>query len=103
MMVRKYCFSFSTLFSLSAISIQQLESLGSTVSGSGLFSGTVSIDKTVGNNTAFLILYEHSLAVAPPPTILVESPSGQKYNTYKPDPKGNSLTLDIPGTAEVCV
>ncbi|XP_067086271.1 calcium-activated chloride channel regulator 3A-1-like [Osmerus mordax] len=74
----------------------QLESLGFTVSGSGLFSGTVSIDKTIGNYTAFLILYEHS----PPPTILVESPSGQKYNTFKTDPQGNSLTLNIPGTAE---
>ncbi|XP_062308633.1 calcium-activated chloride channel regulator 3A-1-like isoform X1 [Osmerus eperlanus] len=74
----------------------QLESLGFTVSGSGLFSGTVSIDKTIGNNTAFLILYEHN----PPPTILVESPSGQKYNTFKPDPQGKSLTLNIPGTAE---
>ncbi|XP_062308216.1 calcium-activated chloride channel regulator 3A-1-like [Osmerus eperlanus] len=74
----------------------QLESLGFTVSGSGLFSGTVSVDKTIGNYTAFLILYEHS----PPPTILVESPSGQKYNTFKPDPQGNSLTLNIPGTAE---
>ena len=67
--------------------------------GSGLFSGTVSIDKTVGKDTAFLILYEDS----PPISIVVESPSGQKYNTFKPDPKGNSLTLDIPGTAEVCV
>ncbi|XP_062308636.1 calcium-activated chloride channel regulator 3A-1-like [Osmerus eperlanus] len=74
----------------------QLESLGFTVSGSGLFSGTVSIDKTIGNNTAFLILYKHS----PPLTILVESPSGQKYNTFKPDPQGKSLTLNIPGTAE---
>ncbi|XP_062308217.1 calcium-activated chloride channel regulator 3A-1-like [Osmerus eperlanus] len=74
----------------------QLESLGFTVSGSGLFSGTVSIDKTIGNNTAFLILYEHN----PPPTILVESPSGQKYNTFKPDTPGNSFTLNIPGTAE---
>ena len=69
------------------------------MSGSGLFSGTVSIDKTIGNNTAFLILYERS----PPLSIVVESPSGQKHNTFKPDPEGNSLTLNIPGTAEVCV
>ncbi|XP_046905682.1 calcium-activated chloride channel regulator 4-like isoform X2 [Hypomesus transpacificus] len=74
----------------------QLESLGFPVSGSGLFSGTVSIDKTIGNNTAFLILYEQK----PPPTILVESPSGQQFVTFKPDPLGNSLTLNIPGTAE---
>ncbi|XP_067086441.1 calcium-activated chloride channel regulator 3A-1-like [Osmerus mordax] len=74
----------------------QLESLGFTVSGSGLFSETVSIDKTVGNNTSFLILYEHS----PPPTILVESPSGQTNYTFKHDLHGRSLTLNIPGTAE---
>ncbi|XP_046905997.1 calcium-activated chloride channel regulator 4-like [Hypomesus transpacificus] len=30
----------------------------------------------------------------------VESPSGQIYNTFKPDPQGKSLTLNIPGTAE---
>ncbi|XP_067086439.1 calcium-activated chloride channel regulator 3A-1-like [Osmerus mordax] len=74
----------------------QLESLGSTVSGSGLFSGTVSIDKTIGNNTAFVILYE----LSPPLIVLIESPSGNKYNTFTPDPKGKSLTLNIPGTAE---
>lgn len=66
----------------------------------GWFNGSVSIDRTIGNKTSFLVIYERS-----PPDILVLSPYTRTYDTshFKHDAPAKTLTLDIEGTAEVCL
>uniref|UniRef100_A0A4W5RCX7 VWFA domain-containing protein n=1 Tax=Hucho hucho TaxID=62062 RepID=A0A4W5RCX7_9TELE len=73
----------------------QLESTGLNMIG--WFNGSVSIDRTIGNNTSFLVIYERS-----PPDILVLSPFTRTYDTshFKHDAPAKTLTLDIEGTAE---
>uniref|UniRef100_A0A8C8HG37 VWFA domain-containing protein n=1 Tax=Oncorhynchus tshawytscha TaxID=74940 RepID=A0A8C8HG37_ONCTS len=74
---------------------QQLESTGLNMIG--WFNGSVSIDRTIGNKTSFLVIYERS-----PPDILVLSPFTRTYDTshFKHDAPAKTLTLDIEGTAE---
>ncbi|XP_071200536.1 calcium-activated chloride channel regulator 1-like [Salvelinus alpinus] len=76
----------------------QLESTGLNMIG--WFNGSVSIDRTIGNKTSFLVIYERS-----PPDILVLSPFTRTYDTshFKHDAPAKTLTLDIEGTAEVCI
>ncbi|XP_073674125.1 calcium-activated chloride channel regulator 4A-like [Garra rufa] len=72
----------------------QLESVGARTSD---FSGTVSVDQTVGNKTSFVIIYETSL-----PNIYIQSPSGSIYNAANMSYDGSLKTvfLKVPGTAE---
>ncbi|XP_065136071.1 calcium-activated chloride channel regulator 4A-like [Paramisgurnus dabryanus] len=73
----------------------QLESTG--LKTAGWFNGTVSVDRTVGNKTSFLIIYETSL-----PTANIQSPSGLIYSQtdMTSDTTAKTITLKIPGTAE---
>ncbi|KAG9350919.1 hypothetical protein JZ751_024808, partial [Albula glossodonta] len=75
----------------------QLESSGKKIDVNGWFNGTVSVDRTVGNDTSFLVLYDIS-----PPEITIKDPSGKEYNEgdCTPDTTLKSLTLNIPGTAK---
>ncbi|XP_055717603.1 calcium-activated chloride channel regulator 1-like [Salvelinus fontinalis] len=73
----------------------QLESTGLNMIG--WFNGSVSIDRTIGNKTSFLVIYERSS-----PDILVLSPFTRTYDTshFQHDAPAKTLTLDIEGTAE---
>lgn len=74
----------------------QLESTG--LKTADWFNGTVSVDQTVGNKTSFLIIYELSA-----PTVSIQTPSGSIYSQadMSGDTSAKTLTLKIPGTAEV--
>uniref|UniRef100_A0A4W4HLQ2 VWFA domain-containing protein n=1 Tax=Electrophorus electricus TaxID=8005 RepID=A0A4W4HLQ2_ELEEL len=72
----------------------QLESTGQIVSD--WFNGTVPIDGTVGNRTTFTVIYEKSS-----PTVYFESPSSSVYNQKNATDTANTITLTVPGTAEV--
>ncbi|MBN3313313.1 CLA4A regulator, partial [Atractosteus spatula] len=76
----------------------QLESTGMNTGGNSWFNGTVSVDKTVGNDTSFLIIWGTSV-----PDIIVTSPTGFIYtNTdFSQNKDLKTATLKIPGTAEV--
>nr|XP_055052013.1 calcium-activated chloride channel regulator 4A-like [Misgurnus anguillicaudatus] len=73
----------------------QLESTG--LKTADWFNGTVSVDRTVGNKTSFLIIYETSS-----PTAYIQSPSGLIYNQTDmiSDTTAKTITLNIPRTAE---
>ncbi|XP_036375560.1 calcium-activated chloride channel regulator 1-like [Megalops cyprinoides] len=75
----------------------QLESTGKRADGNGSFNGIVSVDKTVGNQTTFLIIYETI-----PPSITIISPTGTpcQISNFKHDATKKMLSLEIPGTAE---
>nr|XP_006634877.2 PREDICTED: calcium-activated chloride channel regulator 4A-like [Lepisosteus oculatus] len=76
----------------------QLESTGMNTDGNSFFNGTVSVDKTVGNDTSFLVIWGTSV-----PDIIVTSPTGFNYtNTdFSQNRDLKTATLKIPGTAEV--
>ncbi|XP_058240885.1 calcium-activated chloride channel regulator 1-like isoform X2 [Hemibagrus wyckioides] len=71
----------------------QLESTGKEVAG--WFNGTVTIDRTVGNQTTFTVTYETSA-----PTVYLQSPNGSVYDQRITSNIANTITLTIPGTAE---
>ncbi|KAG9483191.1 hypothetical protein GDO78_009246 [Eleutherodactylus coqui] len=75
----------------------QLESTASTVASSDCLKGTVFIDKTVGNDTFFLVTWQLSV-----PKIILQDPKGQKYTetNFITDQTTKSSRLVIPGTAE---
>ncbi|KAG7487743.1 hypothetical protein MATL_G00026720 [Megalops atlanticus] len=75
----------------------QLESSGKKTNGNDRLIGIVSVDKTVGNDTTFLVIYENN-----PPNIMVRSPTGTLYDgsKFKQDTAAKTLSLEIPGTAE---
>ncbi|KAG7487742.1 hypothetical protein MATL_G00026710 [Megalops atlanticus] len=75
----------------------QLESSGKKTNGNGWFVNVVSVDKTVGNDTTFFVIYENN-----PPNIMVKSPTGTFYDgsKFKHDTTAKTLSLEIPGTAE---
>uniref|UniRef100_A0A8C7NG74 Chloride channel accessory 1 n=1 Tax=Oncorhynchus mykiss TaxID=8022 RepID=A0A8C7NG74_ONCMY len=86
---------FTKYLNIICLFFQQLESTGLNMIG--WFNGSVSIDRTIGNKTSFLVIYERS-----PPDILVLSPFTRTYDTshFKHDASAKTLTLDIEGTAE---
>ncbi|KAG9329537.1 hypothetical protein JZ751_004285, partial [Albula glossodonta] len=75
----------------------QIESSGMETEGEDYFTGTASVDKTVGNDTSFLVIYQTA-----PPDIDVRSPKGHLYfdKNFKHDAASKTMTLQIPGTAE---
>ncbi len=56
------------------------------------------MDQTVGNKTSFVIIYERIF-----PCIYIQSPSGLIYTrtNMNHDVSLNTVTLNVPGTAEV--
>ncbi|XP_043942807.1 uncharacterized protein LOC122814282 [Protopterus annectens] len=75
----------------------QLESNGLTVKTKEWFNSTVSIDKSVGNDTFFVITWQTS-----EPDIFVQTPSGRIYMmaNFKKDTTLKAARLKILGTAE---
>ncbi|XP_028667223.1 calcium-activated chloride channel regulator 1-like isoform X2 [Erpetoichthys calabaricus] len=74
----------------------QLESAGKNIPGNSWLNGTVSIDRTVGNDTFFVVTWQ-----AAKPTISVFSPTGIDYSgSFVEDTALKVSRLKIPGTAE---
>ncbi|XP_053503622.1 LOW QUALITY PROTEIN: calcium-activated chloride channel regulator 3A-1-like [Ictalurus furcatus] len=71
----------------------QLESTGTNVAD--WFNGTVPVDRTVGNHTSFILIYERSA-----PTVYIESPSGLVYDQTHTTDIANTITCTVPETAE---
>ncbi|XP_062992750.1 calcium-activated chloride channel regulator 1-like isoform X2 [Elgaria multicarinata webbii] len=79
----------------------QLESKGETIKPSQWLDGTVTIDKTVGNDTFFVVTWSVSTY---PPGIFLRDPKGKKYSQtdFTIDPTNRKTArLQINGTAEV--
>lgn len=75
---------------------EQLESTGRSVGAQKWFNGTIPIDRTVGNQTTFTLIYEQRA-----PTVYIHSPSGLVYDQRNITDSINTITLSVPGTAEV--
>ncbi|XP_078264021.1 calcium-activated chloride channel regulator 1-like [Rhinoraja longicauda] len=75
----------------------QLESLGRSIDQGGWFSGIVSIDKTIGNNTYFVVTWGDI-----PPDVILRAPSGKIYTQadFQSENATRTARLQIPGTAE---
>ncbi|NP_001267590.1 chloride channel accessory 1 gene 2 L homeolog precursor [Xenopus laevis] len=75
----------------------QLESSGSILKPKNCLTGTVFIDKTVGNGTFFLVTW-----VTLVPSITLIDPNGKVYTSkdFTSDTTSKSSRLKIPGTAE---
>lgn len=75
----------------------QLESLGRSIDKGGWFSGIVSIDKTIGNNTYFVVTWEDIQ-----PDVILRSPRGKIYTqaNFQTENATHTARLQIPGTAE---
>ncbi|XP_040263311.1 calcium-activated chloride channel regulator 1-like [Bufo bufo] len=75
----------------------QLESTASTLTSRNCLNGTIFIDKTVGNNTFFLVTWQSAV-----PNINLQDPKGKVYTAihFKNDNTAKSSRLEIPGTAE---
>ncbi|XP_067894138.1 calcium-activated chloride channel regulator 1-like [Heterodontus francisci] len=75
----------------------QLESSGMRIMSNGWLNGTVFIDKTVGNDTFFVITWETQT-----PDAFVNDPSGKMYSNsdFKIDKTVHTARLKIPGTAK---
>ncbi|KAE8610708.1 hypothetical protein XENTR_v10012214 [Xenopus tropicalis] len=75
----------------------QLESSGSVLKSKDCLTGTVFIDKTVGNGTFFLVTWVNLV-----PAITLTDPNGKIYtsNDFASDATSKSSRLVIPGTAE---
>ncbi|XP_072430848.1 calcium-activated chloride channel regulator 1-like [Chiloscyllium punctatum] len=75
----------------------QLESSATKVEDDSWLNRTVFIDKTVGNDTFFVITWEKQT-----PDIFVYDPSGRMYNNndFKIDSTTRTARLNIPGTAQ---
>ncbi|MBN3289815.1 CLCA1 regulator, partial [Polypterus senegalus] len=75
----------------------QLEIAGKKTQGKDWLNGTVSVDRTIGNDTVFVVTWE-TMAT---PAIYVFSPSGQDYSAdFVVDMALKESHLKIPGTAE---
>ncbi|XP_059841209.1 calcium-activated chloride channel regulator 1-like [Hypanus sabinus] len=76
----------------------QLENSGQSLETSGWLNDTVVIDKTVGNDTFFVVNWESDN-----PKIFVHDPSGNTYSNsdFKIDQSARSARLKINGTAEI--
>ncbi|XP_060629860.2 calcium-activated chloride channel regulator 1-like [Anolis sagrei] len=78
----------------------QIESKGESIGPRQWMYGTVSIDKTVGNDTFFVITWSVSMH---PPKIYLTAPRGKNYTTADFVIENTNLQtarLKIPGTAE---
>nr|XP_006005605.2 PREDICTED: calcium-activated chloride channel regulator 4 [Latimeria chalumnae] len=75
----------------------QLESAGLNVAAHNWFNGTVSIDRTVGNDTFFVVTWESII-----PEIYLWNPSGTLYKNknFTEDTTLRVGRLQIPGTAQ---
>ncbi|XP_075688312.1 calcium-activated chloride channel regulator 1-like [Rhinoderma darwinii] len=75
----------------------QLESTASTIASKNCLNGTVFIDKTVGNETFFLVTWQSAV-----PNINLQDPKGKLYTAtqFVTDTATKSARLQIPGTAE---
>ncbi|XP_051866650.1 calcium-activated chloride channel regulator 1-like [Pristis pectinata] len=75
----------------------QLESSGGSVDGGSWFNGTVAIDKTVGNNTHFVLTWEDLT-----PDAFVRDPNGKIYSIsdFDIDDIVHMARLEINGTAQ---
>eukprot|EP00079_Xenopus_tropicalis_P024857 XP_012817909.1 PREDICTED: epithelial chloride channel protein-like [Xenopus tropicalis] len=75
----------------------QLESSGSVVNPKDCLTGTVFMDKTVGNGTFFLVTWVNLV-----PAITLTDPNGKVYttNNFTADTTSKSSRLEILGTAE---
>ncbi|XP_060685589.1 calcium-activated chloride channel regulator 3A-1-like [Hemiscyllium ocellatum] len=75
----------------------QLENFGTKVEEDSWLNGTVFVDKTVGNDTCFVITWQKQT-----PDMFVYDPSGKIYNSndFKIDSTTYSARLSIPGTAQ---
>uniref|UniRef100_UPI00398E6AD1 calcium-activated chloride channel regulator 1-like n=1 Tax=Pristiophorus japonicus TaxID=55135 RepID=UPI00398E6AD1 len=75
----------------------QLESSGKRIDKDSWLNGTVVIDKTVGNDTFFVVTWENQT-----PTISVQDPSGKMYNNsdFKIDLTLHTARIKIKGTAQ---
>ncbi|KAE8610706.1 hypothetical protein XENTR_v10012212 [Xenopus tropicalis] len=75
----------------------QLESSGSVVNPKDCLTGTVFMDKTVGNGTFFLVTWVNLV-----PAINLTDPNGKVYttNNFTADTTSKSSRLEILGTAE---
>lgn len=62
------------------------------------FNGTVPIDLTIGNHTTFTVIYEKSA-----PTVYIKSPSGLVYDQRNITDIASTITVTVPGTAEVTI
>ncbi|XP_075038532.1 calcium-activated chloride channel regulator 1-like [Mixophyes fleayi] len=92
--------SFSGIKSSSGDDIQQsiqIESTATTIKPNQCLAGKVTIDKTVGNDTFFLVTWSSSI-----PDIKLTDPNGKVYtkDQFVSDPISKSTRLMIPGTAE---
>ncbi|XP_055497298.1 calcium-activated chloride channel regulator 1-like isoform X1 [Leucoraja erinacea] len=92
--------SFTGLISGSGDSSQQsiqLESSGTSIGSNRWLNGTVVIDKTIGNDTFFVVNWESVI-----PTMSVCDPNGNIYNNayFKIDQSAKSARLMIKGTAQ---
>ncbi|XP_077309103.1 calcium-activated chloride channel regulator 1-like [Lithobates pipiens] len=93
--------AFSAMTSGSGYEVDQtiqLESTGASLTQSDCLKGDVFIDKTVGNETFFLVTYETVV-----PSIELQTPNGALYTgkDFKDDTATKSSRLQIPGSAEV--
>ncbi|XP_042318344.1 calcium-activated chloride channel regulator 1-like [Sceloporus undulatus] len=78
----------------------QLESKGESISPHKWLDGTVSIDKTVGNDTFFVVTW--SLSIYPPGIFMID-PKGKRYSQTDfviESTNVRTARLKIPGTAE---
>ncbi|KAE8610703.1 hypothetical protein XENTR_v10012210 [Xenopus tropicalis] len=75
----------------------QIESSAAQVTPSSCLDGTVVIDKTVGNDTFFLVTWDSTI-----PSISLMDPNGKVYTEadFKSDQVSKSARLLIPGTAQ---
>ncbi|XP_066577810.1 calcium-activated chloride channel regulator 3A-1 [Amia ocellicauda] len=75
----------------------QLHSTGKTIAPGTQFSGSVSVDSTVGNNTVFIFTWQLAQ-----PQVSVRSPRGNVYNNshLDTDPAVRTACLTLPGVAE---
>ncbi|KAM9324775.1 calcium-activated chloride channel regulator 1-like [Gastrophryne carolinensis] len=75
----------------------QLESTGATLAKSQCLNGTIFIDKTIGNDTFFLVTWQTGV-----PSIELQDPTGVIYTTssFSTDTTTKSSRLQIPGTAK---
>lgn len=82
-------------------SLQQLESVCESVLPQHQLTNSVTVDRTVGNDTVFLVMWQTS----GPPEIVLSDPSGRKYNTsdFVINLAFRTASLRVPGTAKVSV
>ncbi|KAM8930570.1 calcium-activated chloride channel regulator 1-like [Pelodytes ibericus] len=75
----------------------QLESTGQTVRAKMCLTGTVFIDRTIGNQTFFLVTWQTAV-----PSISLQEPNGTTYTAtdFISDMTSKSSRLQVPGTAK---